>query len=87
MASVIETGQLLGQNTAARGYHVVYREHEANYCPGCGRAHWYVGRTMAECAFCSTALPLETPLSIGSGMIVQARRRSAFQADDHAYAA
>ena len=41
-----------------RGYHAVYRENEVNHCPGCGRTHWYVGRTLAECGFCSTALPL-----------------------------
>jgi hypothetical protein len=43
---------------AARGYHAVYRENEVNHCPGCGRTHWYVGRTLAECGFCATALPL-----------------------------
>ena len=42
-----------------RGYHAVYRENEVNHCPGCGRTHWYVGRMLAECAFCSTALPLQ----------------------------
>jgi hypothetical protein len=41
-----------------RGYHAVYREHEVNRCPGCGRSQWLVGRVSAECAFCSTALPL-----------------------------
>lgn len=45
-------------NPAARGYHMVYRENEVNHCPGCGRTHWYVGRMMAECGFCATALPL-----------------------------
>ncbi|HET7576986.1 MAG TPA: hypothetical protein VFK19_10555 [Sphingomicrobium sp.] len=41
-----------------RGYHAVYREHEINHCPGCGRTQWIVGRVSAECAFCSAALPL-----------------------------
>ena len=41
-----------------RGYHAVYREHEVNHCPGCGRTHWIIGRMSAECAFCATALPL-----------------------------
>ena len=45
-------------NPASRGYHAVYRENEVNHCPGCGRTHWYVGRTLAECGFCATALPL-----------------------------
>lgn len=41
-----------------RGYHAVYRRDEANRCPGCGRSHWWVGRSMAECGFCETALPI-----------------------------
>ena len=47
-----------GYDPARRGYHAVYRENEVNHCPGCGRTHWYVGRTLAECGFCQTALPL-----------------------------
>jgi hypothetical protein len=46
-------------NPATRGYHAVYRDNEVNHCPGCGRTHWYLGRVLAECAFCSTALPLQ----------------------------
>ena len=42
-----------------RGYHAVYRENQVNHCPGCGRTHWYLGRLLAECAFCETALPLQ----------------------------
>ena len=48
-----------------RGYHAVYREHEVNHCPGCGRMHWLIGRMSAECAFCSTALPLMETSSRG----------------------
>ncbi|MDQ3079256.1 MAG: hypothetical protein M3R03_04575 [Pseudomonadota bacterium] len=47
-----------GFDLAKRGYHAVYRENEVNNCPGCGRTHWYVGRSLAECGFCATALPL-----------------------------
>ncbi len=43
---------------AGRGYHAVYREHDVNHCPGCGRTHWLIGRVSAECAFCATALPI-----------------------------
>jgi len=43
----------------ARGYHAVYRDGEVNHCPGCGRTHWMIGRMLAECAFCATALPLQ----------------------------
>jgi hypothetical protein len=41
-----------------RGYHNAYREGEVNYCPGCGRTHWLIGRILAECANCGTAKPL-----------------------------
>jgi hypothetical protein len=46
-------------NPSARGYHAVYHDGEVNHCPGCGRTHWLIGRMSAECAFCSTALPLK----------------------------
>ncbi len=52
-----------------RGYAVgVYREGQRNDCPGCGRCHWTIGRVTAECAFCSTAMPLEIAAS-GSTVI------------------
>jgi len=58
-------GQTLDQEQAAaairaRGYHAVYRLGLVNHCPGCGRAHWHVGRVTAECAFCATALLIVT---------------------------
>lgn len=40
----------------SRGYGPTHTPHCA--CPGCSRSHWYVGRMMAECAFCGTAIPL-----------------------------
>lgn len=46
---------------SSRGYHAIYREQQVNHCPGCGRTHWIIGRVSAECAFCSTALPLANP--------------------------
>ena len=45
-------------NPALRGYHAMYRENAVNHCPGCGRTHWLIGRLLAECGFCGTALPL-----------------------------
>lgn len=54
-------------NPATRGYHAVYREDQVNYCPGCGRTHWLLGRMLAECAFCSTALPLQESCHQGPG--------------------
>ena len=57
--SIMEArGECIVHRAQERGYHIVYREQETNHCPGCGRTHWYVGRVSAECAFCSTALPL-----------------------------
>lgn len=50
---------------AGRGYHAIFREHEVNHCPGCGRSHWHIGRTTAECAFCATAIPLEATFTRG----------------------
>lgn len=41
-----------------RGFAILYRGGHTP-CPGCNRSNWIVGRIMAECAFCSTALPLE----------------------------
>lgn len=51
----------------ARGYHAAYRDGEVNHCPGCGRSQWIIGRQSAECAFCSTALPLTDAHRQGSG--------------------
>src|SRR4051794_27907455 len=67
-----------------RGYHAVYREHEVNHCPGCGRTHWIIGRISAECAFCATALPLaEASMRSHNGpVIIQHKNR-----DVHAWAA
>ena len=53
---------MTGFDPGRRGYYVMYREHEVNHCPGCGRTHWHIGRILAECAFCATALPLEASL-------------------------
>jgi hypothetical protein len=50
-----------------RGLKVLYRTGVVNFCPGCGRAHWYVGRFSAECAFCATAIPLMETRFLGDG--------------------
>lgn len=44
-------------------YMPCYRDGETNYCPGCRRSQWIIGRTVAECAFCTYALPLEVSFS------------------------
>ena len=64
---------------ALRGYHVVYRRDEVNHCPGCGRSHWLVGRLLAECGFCSTALPMVEGGMSGVGM-----PRNRYRASDEA---
>lgn len=79
-------GSLIPQ-PSQRGYHIVYREHESNYCPGCGHTHWYIGRTMAECAFCATALPLENASLVAGGQIVRHVRRGGPYVQEHAFAA
>jgi hypothetical protein len=67
----------MSHDPAGRGYHAVYREHEVNHCPGCGRTHWLIGRISAECAFCSTALPLAeaSMRSHNTPIIIQHRNR------------
>ncbi|WP_146193561.1 hypothetical protein [Sphingosinicella humi] len=71
-----------------RGYHIVYREHEINHCPGCGHTHWYIGRIMAECAFCQTALPLVSSSMVAGGQTIRTvNRRPVFDRAEHAFAA
>ncbi len=41
---------------AARGYAPLYHS-GATHCPGCHGKHWHIGRLLAECASCGTALP------------------------------
>jgi len=65
-ANVLEArGGSLIPPVAQRGYHIFYRDDETNHCPGCGRTHWIIGRMSAECAFCSTAMPLKEALTGG----------------------
>lgn len=49
-----------------RGLHVIFRRDQINHCPGCGRSNWYHGLSLAECAFCATALPYEESPRLGS---------------------
>lgn len=65
-----------------RGYQGVYRDHDVNHCPGCGRTHWIIGRMSAECAFCATALPLAEASMRAGPVIIQHKNR-----DTHAWAA
>jgi hypothetical protein len=75
LSSIIrKPGEVFPHDPSTRGYHVVYREHEVNHCPGCGRSHWYVGRMSAECGFCATVLPLAEPEMFGIGTMRGHRR-------------
>ena len=74
----------LPHDPAVRGYHAVYRPNEVNHCPGCGRSHWLVGRLLAECGFCATALPLVDGGMSGVGIF---RRNSRFSIDETLLAA
>lgn len=68
---MVKFSRLIGRTAlpGIRGYWGgVYREDQVNDCPGCGRNHWHVGRLLAECAFCTTAVPLENAMS-GSTII------------------
>ena len=67
--------EALAHNPAARGYQVLYRRDEVNHCPSCGRTHWYVGRTLAECGFCATALPLSESYRQPAEAIIVRRSR------------
>lgn len=58
-----------------RGYHAVYRDNEVNHCPGCGRTHWHIGRSLAECAFCATALPLAESFHQPAAAVIVRRSR------------
>lgn len=72
MFSPIKSGRD-GLNLNMRGYQAVYRENQVNHCPGCGRTHWYLGRMLAECAFCATALPLQEAYRQGQAARVVGR--------------
>jgi len=61
-----------------RGYHAVYRDGQVNHCPGCGRTHWMIGRQLAECAFCATALPLQESHRHGQSATVVRRSWPAY---------
>lgn len=52
-----------------RGYWCGTYKNTPRECPGCGRHHWLVGRLLAECSFCATAIPLADAAS-GSTVIV-----------------
>lgn len=43
-----------------RGFLHLYRMGKHNNCPSCGGAQWWVGRSVATCAFCDASIPIVT---------------------------
>ncbi|HEY0447252.1 MAG TPA: hypothetical protein VGD19_12445 [Allosphingosinicella sp.] len=80
-AIIQRQGESFPHNPATRGYHVVYRLHETNHCPGCARSSWIIGRALAECGFCGTAIPLSEVSTRGaSGGHSRNRRETELEA-------
>ena len=63
------------------GYVLVYHPGCINFCPGCARTHWHVGRHSAECAFCMTALPLAAAPRPEADTPIPSRWRTLLAAD------
>lgn len=60
------------------GFRPLYRDGERNHCPACGGSNWIIGRILAECGFCATALPLDhisTNYQACSHVVLQPARR------------
>ena len=69
MLRAIEGTKSFPHDPTIRGYQMLYRPGEPNRCPGCGRSHWVVGRTSAECGFCATAIGLADAGMTGVGVL------------------
>ena len=50
------------------GYRLSFRFDQITHCPGCTHTHWLVGRSLAECALCGTAVPIAGPRHMGKLM-------------------
>jgi hypothetical protein len=70
------TGQAHALSWQHHGYSIPYRVGESNHCPGCSRQNWIVGRLMAECAFCGTALALTDVHGFGAVQTFSGRQYS-----------
>ncbi|MFZ2996017.1 DUF2614 family zinc ribbon-containing protein [Sphingobium sp.] len=47
---------------------LTYRPGKPISCPDCGQSQWLVGRVMAQCACCETALTIDTSHRGWSGL-------------------
>ena len=63
------------------GYVLVYHPGCVNFCPGCARTHWHIGRHTVECAFCMTALPLAATARSAADTPIPSRWRTLLAAD------
>lgn len=54
----MQTASRTVQTPFGTGFSPLYHAGENNHCPSCTRQQWIVGRMVAECAFCGTAMPL-----------------------------
>jgi hypothetical protein len=76
LSSILELSrQSWTQERVLGGLQLLYHPGELNRCPGCGRTNWYVGRTLAECGFCGTAMALADTGLTGIGMVDRPRHR------------
>ena len=72
MLRTIDASAPFAQDPERRGFQPLYYPGELNRCPGCGRSHWYVGRLLAECGFCGTAIALADTGLTGTGLFRRA---------------
>lgn len=77
-----EAGKRLGG-----AFRFLYYDGEENRCPGCGGKHWTIGRLMAECAYCETALPLQSAHGYGYTMRIFGHGAPGYEPDGSELAA
>lgn len=77
-AVIPKQGQSFAHDLPMRGYAALYRDGQVNHCPGCGRSHWHIGRVLAECGFCATALPLQDASTRGAAAVHTRNNRPVF---------
>lgn len=58
---------------------ITYRGDGTDRCPGCNRRQFHIGRALAECAFCGTAIPLVQSANHGACQIIRTVRRASVE--------
>ncbi|WP_106515262.1 hypothetical protein [Allosphingosinicella deserti] len=64
---IVQDGGDAANDDHQGGTRAVYRPGDVRSCPECGGAHWLVGRLLAECNDCGTAVPLGEVKLHGAG--------------------